>query len=301
LINASNCALASNKTGPNSISFGGNKATVSNGTLVAEGGCSNCGNSSGYLTYQPPTSNPYSAIYNMSTGTGMTMPNFSGSHCLAIPTVGSSTPPLKPWSAAAPNAYCGTNGNSAGSTLSTSNGNVLNFVPGTYFFQDASLTFNGGTVNCVGCTPGGAGVTIILTGTNANKIGSISVGGNATVNLNAPATNDWCHSAGSGCSPATAFDGVLFYMDKIANPTNGNGNAPVVLSGNGNVHLTGGMYFPTANVTYSGDVSSSNSVVACTEIIGYQFNITGNSTLNIAGCSADGTNVAQTKSVQLVQ
>ena len=151
LINASNCALASNKTGPDSITFTGNKATVSNGTLLAEGGCSNCGNSSGYLMYQPPTSNPYASIYNMDTGTGMTMPDFSGSHCLAIPTVGASTT-LVPWSAAAPNAYCGNNGNS--DNLSTSTGNVLNFVPGTYFFKNVSLTFNGGTVNCVGCTPG---------------------------------------------------------------------------------------------------------------------------------------------------
>jgi hypothetical protein len=301
LINASNCALASNKTGSDSVQFTGNKATVSNGTLIAEGGCSNCGNSAGYLTYQPPTTNPYAAIYNMDTGSGMNMPNFSGSHCLALPSVTPTTPPLVPWSAGTQNAYCGTNGNSAGSTLSTTGGDVVTFVPGTYFFKDASLTFNGGTVRCLGCTPGGAGVTIILTGTNANKIGSISIGGGATVNLNAPATNDWCHNAVSGCSPATAFDGVLFYMDKIAHTTNGNGNAPVTLSGNGNVHLTGGMYFPTANVTYSGDVSASNSAQACTEIVGYQFNITGNSTLNISGCSADGTSVAHTKSVQLVQ
>jgi Flp pilus assembly protein TadG len=302
-ITASNCALASNASGSSGISFGGNKATVSGGTLVSAGGCSNCGNSDGYLLYQPQTTNPYNSIYNMTTGTGMTMPSFTGAHCVSLPTVGSSTT-LTPWSSTSSppqQAYCGTNGNNAASTLSTGSGNVLNFVPGTYFFQDASLTFNGGTVQCIGCTPGGAGVTIVLTGTNANKIGSISIGGNAAVDLNAPVTNDWCHNTISGCTPTTAFDGVLFYMDKIANTTNGNGNAPVSLSGSGTVRLTGGMYFPTVNVTYSGNVSATQPTTACTEIIGYALNVTGNSTLNIAGCAAAGTQVATTKSVQLVQ
>jgi hypothetical protein len=293
-VNGSNCALASNKTGPNSIGFTGNKATVTDGVLVASGGCSNCGNSPGYLMYQPPTTNPFAAIYDPTTQTGLTMPTFSGSKCLTVPQVtGTSSAPttLTPWTSSNQVAYCGTGGNGNGGTLATSTGNVLNFVPGTYFFQNASLSFNGGTVECTSCSPGGAGVTIILIGTSANKIGTISIGGSATVTLNAPAINSY----------NAAFNGVLFYMDKIAQPTNGSGNAPVSLTGNGNVSLTGGMYFPTVNVNYSGDVSSTNPSTACTELVGGSIDFTGNSSVNISGCSSDGTAVAKTQSVQLVQ
>ncbi|MDR3531990.1 MAG: pilus assembly protein TadG-related protein [Rhodopila sp.] len=302
-INASNCALASNAKGPNSISFTGNKATVTNGLLIAEGGCSNCGNAPGYATYQPPTTNPFKSIYDPTTGTGLTMPSFTGSQCLSIPTVrGTAGAPttLTPWTQGSQVAYCGT-GNGNGSTLKVTGGAYLNFLPGTYFFQNASLDFNGGAVECTTCTPGGAGVTIILTGTSASKIGTISVGGNANVTLNAPVTNTWCHAVGTGCNPNTSFDGVLFYMSNVAQPTNGKGNAPVSLSGNGTVQLTGGMYFPTVNVTYSGNVAASNAAVACTVIVAEALDFTGNSTLSIAGCGADGTPVPLPQSVQLAQ
>jgi hypothetical protein len=89
----------------------------------------------------------------------------------------------------------------------------------------------------------------------------------------------------------------LFYTSSIAQPTNGNGNAPVSILGNGNIQLTGGMYFPTVNVNFSGDVTSAS---ACTELIAYQVDFTGNSTLNVAGCGSIGTPVALVRSVQLV-
>jgi Flp pilus assembly protein TadG len=297
-INASNCALASDATGPNAISFTGNKATVSGGTLVSEGGCSNCGNSSGYMLYQPPTTDPYASIQSL------TMPPFTPSTgtCKSMPTLSGAVSLNSSYTAESGKMLCSTtigNGNKNSTTytgdLSLSAGNSLDFAPGTYIFFDASISVNGGaTLTCSTCTPGGAGVTLILTGDssgNKSNIGTISIDGGANVTLNAPKINSY----------NAAFDGVLFYMDKNAPPTNGNGNAPVSLGGDGNVHLTGGMYFPSVNVNYSGNVSSSNSAAACTEIIGYSVQFTGNSTMNIAGCTADGTNVAQTKSVQLVQ
>jgi Flp pilus assembly protein TadG len=298
-VNLTNCAIASNKQGPNSIGFTGNKATVAGGVLVATGGCSNCGNSAGYLLYQPPTTDPFAGIQQVS------MPPLlpSTSTCLSLPSLsGSVTLDPSYTMEGGGKMLCSTTiGNGKNSTtftadLSISSGTSVDLSPGTYIFFDASIAVNGSaTLTCSTCTPGGQGVTIILTGdSNGNKsnIGTISINGGANVILNAPASNSYNH----------AFDGVLFYMDKNAPPTNGNGNAPVSLNGNGNVQLTGGMYFPSVNVNYSGNVSATNNTAAaCTEIVGYQLNMTGNSALNVSGCASDGTQVAKTKSVVLVQ
>jgi Flp pilus assembly protein TadG len=293
-INLSNCSMASNETGPNSISFTGNKATVSGGTLVSSGGCSNCGNSSGYMLYQPPTTDPYLSIQSV------TMPPIAASKtsCQNMPTISGTVTLTSSYTyEGGGKMFCTGkyNGTTFTGDLTLSSGPTLNLTPGTYIFYDASFTVNGGaTLQCPTCTPGGAGVTIILTGdTTGSKsnIGALSINGGATVTLNAPATNSF----------NSAFNGVLFYMDKNALPTNGNGNAPVSLNGNGNVHLTGGMYFPSVNVNYSGNVASSNAATACTEIIGYSVQFTGNSTMDITGCAANGTKVATTQSVRLVQ
>ena len=298
-INASNCSLASNATGSNAISFQGNKATVTGGTLISSGGCSNCGNSAGYMLYQPPTTDPYASIQTLtippaaaSTTKCQNMPALSGTVTLnSSYTYDGGSKMFCTTSITTGQGQNRTTTNFSGD-LTLNSGTTLNLTPGTYIFYDASIKVNGGaTLQCSTCTPGGAGVTIILTGDTPNKIGTLSIDGGATVNLNAPATNSF----------NAAFNGVLFYMDKNATRTNSCGNAPVSLAGNGNVHLTGGMYFPSVNVCYSGNVSSPNSATACTEIIGDSVTFTGNSTLNIAGCSANGTAVAKTASVQLVQ
>jgi len=295
-INAGGCTLASNETGPNSISFGGANAAVTAGTLVAEGGCSGNGNSgcsgNNLMLYQPPTTNPFTAIYNPATGTGVTLPaTTAAANCLTIPTVSGTQAAPTQITPSTTAAYCAGTGKGANSTLKAVGGAYLNFAPGTYFFQDSSLDFEAGTVECTACVPGGAGVTIILTGTSAKNVGTITIGGSAVVTLNAPATNTY----------NAAFNGVLFYMSSLATGSNGNGNAPVSLSGNGTIQLTGGMYFPTVSVTYSGNVSATNAAVACTEIVGQSIAFTGNSTVNIAGCTGDGTGVAKVQTVELVQ
>jgi Flp pilus assembly protein TadG len=293
-INLSSCSMASNETGPNSISFTGNKATVSGGTLVSSGGCSNCGNSPGYLLYQPPTTDPYLPIQSV------TMPPKAASKtaCQNMPSLSGSVQLSSSYTyEGGAKMFCTGkyNGTTFTGDLHLTSGTTLNLSPGTYIFFDASIQIDGGaTLTCSTCTPGGSGVTIILTGdTTGSKsnIGTLSINGSATVTLNAPATNTF----------NSAFNGVLFYMDKNAPITNGNGNAPVSLNGDGNVQLTGGMYFPSVNVNYSGNVASANSAAACTELVGASVQFTGNSTLNINGCTADGTKVAQTESVHLVQ
>jgi len=175
----------------------------------------------------------------------------------------------------------GTGGNGNGATLtvnSNSGSNLLTFSPGTYIFSNISLQFTGGTINCPSCTcplvasaTTCTGVTIILTGTSAAKIGTLTVTANATVTLPAPVPN----------TTSSAFNGVLFYMDYNASDSNGNGNAPVQITGGGNTVLWGGMYFPSVTANFGGN---SNTTSTCMEIVAKNLTFGGNSTFNVAGC-----------------
>jgi hypothetical protein len=157
----------------------------------------------------------------------------------------------------------------------------LNLTPGTYIFYNSSISLNNGRLHCDTCT-GGAGITVILTGNPAGSIGTIDIKGNVQVQLTAPTTNTY----------NSAFNGVLFYMDKNA-PSS---NSPK-LTGTSDSVYGGAMYFPSASVTFIGN--SGVNAPTCSEIVAYQMNFTGNSNFNISGCSAQ--NVTETRVVRLAQ
>jgi Flp pilus assembly protein TadG len=277
-ISAPGCALASNNSSPTgSISCTGS-SSVTAGALISSGGISGNGCQGTKSFFQPPTADPFSAILSV------TMPPVAASQstCQSMPTIGSAT------SLTAANTYegggvmfCGSSGN-----LSMTNGDTLDLVPGTYIFYNASISLQGGTLKCSTCT-GTNGVTIILTGSPASKIGTLKINGSATVDLQAPMTNSF----------NAAFDGVLFYMDQNAQPGNGNGNAPVDINGGAYTVLSGGMYFPSVNANYNGNVNGGST---CTEIVGYSLNFSGNTNLDLSGCAQAGTRVAQPRAVHLV-
>jgi len=289
------CEMVSNNTSSTSISMQG-AAAVTGGALISAGGCSGC-TGIPFLTNQLPSPDPLLGIQSVS------MPNFGG-NCnsnskLSVSWLNSnmgSSYTIDAATYAYTNsnkvAICGAgNGNGTNTTLSTNSGTTLNFQPGTYFFNNSNVSFNGGTVTCSACTPGGAGVTIVLTGTSSNKIGTLSIGAGANVTLNAPATNSF----------DPAFDGVLFYMDKNATDTNGNGNAPVNLTGNSTSVLSGAMYFPSVTVDYIGNMTGSDPSHACTEVVANTITMGGNSTLSVSGCATDGAAVGQYMVVEMVK
>ena len=106
---------------------------------------------------------------------------------------------------------------------------VLHLTPGTYIFYNSGISLNNGVLDCPTCTGiGTSGVTIILTGSPGSSTGTIDVKGNVHIDLKAPATNSY----------NSAFDGVLFYVDRNA-PT---GNS-VKLTGNSSSSYAGAMYF----------------------------------------------------------
>jgi Flp pilus assembly protein TadG len=289
-ISMPNCDIAADGTDPSAISIQGS-ASLTAYTLTSSGGCSGCSGAGATLSrpasaYQPPTPDPYLPIQSI------TMPTFSGSSCLSLPTV-SGTVSLTPWDTNGHKAYCGSGGGS-NRTLTVSNGNTLNFAPGTYFFYNASLSFQGGTIQCPTCAAGGAGVTIIMTGSPANQIGSININGNATVTLNAPYTNSY----------NSAFNGVLFYTDYRAQPNNGSGcgSAPVSINGGANSVFTGAMYFPSVNACFAGNMTAGGaSASTCSVLVAGSITFTGNSAMNVSGCNADGVSVPTPQTVALVE
>jgi Flp pilus assembly protein TadG len=166
---------------------------------------------------------------------------------------------------------CSLTPNSTGAygNLTVTTGDTVTFAPGTYFFYDAAIKINGGTVN-------GTNVTIVLLGDS-----SLSISG-GTVNLSAPATN----------ATSSHLNGVLI-DDQAPNKSK---NAATI-NGGGTVTLGGAMYFPNVDVTYGGTAANANTT--CAEVIANTLTINGNAYMSTQNC-APGT-IAHTQVVALVQ
>jgi hypothetical protein len=283
-ISGTNCGFEANSTASNALNLNGNNSSITGTALATPGGCSGtvCSSLQDVMTHATPGVNPFTAIYDPSTNTGLSfsslpcMSNGSGNITVSGNKVTVTNPISPSWTSTSEKAFCGGNG---GATLTVDSSQpLLTFTPGTYIFSNISLKFTNGTINCPTCTcPPVApattctGVTIILTGTSAAKIGTLTVTANATVSLAAPIPN----------SASSAFNSVLFYMDYNASDSNGNGNAPVQITGGGSTVLWGGMYFPSVTASLGGN---SNTTSTCSEIVAQNLTFGGNSTFNVSGC-----------------
>ena len=86
---------------------------------------------------------------------------------------------------------------------------------------------------------GDGGVTIILTGKNANTVATVSINGSAKLDLKAPTSAE-----------NATWAGILFYQDKM-------GDATHTINGGANIDLEGIIYMPTGDLTYNGDSTQS--------------------------------------------
>jgi Flp pilus assembly protein TadG len=206
--------------------------------------CANPGVTHNY--FMPPALNPLQGLDNASfnTTTGSTRPCGNGHET-------NNDPPCT----LSPSAV-------AYGNLSVTGGSVT-FTPGTYFFYNASININGGTVT-------GTGVTLVLLGSS-----SLSISG-GTVNLSAPST------------PTSPLNGVLIDDQTTAN---------VNIGGNGVIKLAGAMYFPKANVSFSGTTRPDNTT--CSEVIAKTLTMTGTPYLSTDGCAPN--TIAYSQVVALVQ
>lgn len=311
-LSAPNCLIASNATGSRAINLQGinDPTAVTVAGLRASGQCYNCDDATttgGYMSGAPQTPNPYTAI------DAWTMPTSSGNSACSSTLRFDSTGAIMNGNGGTattlvPTAYRTSGSNtytSGGHTYSVSStsttficdsisigsGQTMVLNPGTYFFRDASLSMTGGAITCNGCEAGRAGVTLVFTGTAANKVGSIQItGGDFT--LIAP---------GTGYGNPSIFDGMVIYRDDLGSYQN-DAQDGVFIRGNSNSTLFGGVYIPTSTFTMVGTSDMRHTTAGdCIAVVAGEITFSGNSQANVDACTANGTKVARVRYVRFAQ
>ena len=130
---------------------------------------------------------------------------------------------------------------------------AVTFQPGLYYISGGNLTVNGGA-NITG-----TGVTFYLSSGS-----SVSMAGGSTVSLSAPTSG--------------TYSGIVYFGDRSDTTS-----APSFGGGSGQV-ITGVLYFPSQNVSYSGN---SSAMSECTQVVGYTVTFSGNANFN-STCPGDG-------------
>jgi hypothetical protein len=154
---------------------------------------------------------------------------------------------------------------------------TVNLSPGTYWITDGDLTLEmggGAVLECTLCTPGGAGVTIILAAGSGGKVGTLTLGAGANLNLNAPSTG--------------TFAGLAIIQDSNGLPSGTTyTTSPDAVSGQGNPTetLNGLVYFPNATMDFYGTPTGGNN---CLVLVASTVKFYGTPTLNSSGCSNSG-------------
>ncbi|MDB5367196.1 MAG: hypothetical protein JWM77_3123, partial [Rhodospirillales bacterium] len=149
---------------------------------------------------------------------------------------------------------------------------------GIYYVYNGDFRINANTTVTV---QAGGGVTIILTGSPASKIGRIDINGTSTVTL---------YPSASG-----TYKGVLFYQDRNA-PPNNNLNQGNLINGGTNLTLGGAIYTPSQSVKFSGNAGAS-----CLVILASTVQFQGNTNLDNSGCPAMGVSMPTIKGVVMAE
>jgi hypothetical protein len=163
-----------------------------------------------------------------------------------------------------PGTYCG------GITISGTVTDVI-FSPGVYVLLDGGLSVNGSM------TVSGSGVTFFNTYTRIAKYGAISITGSGTVTLTAPTSGQYA--------------ALLFYQDPSVPWSASNGST---IAGGANSTYNGIIYFPTTDLTYTGNSSTSTTGTdGYTTLIGYNIKVSGTARINSDYSSLGGENPLQ--------
>jgi hypothetical protein len=164
-----------------------------------------------------------------------------------------------------PGVYCG------GISISGSVTSVL-FSPGSYVLAGGGMSVNGSVLLS------GFDVTFFNTypGSQTNKYAGISINGSGTVDLSAPT--------------AGPYKGLLFYQDPSVAWASNNGS---IMAGSSSSAYQGILYFPTTDVTYTGNSSATGGADGYTTLIGYNIKVSGNSQINADYSLLGGSNPLQ--------
>jgi hypothetical protein len=281
-INMPTCAVAAASSNSQAVALGGSSSLIAS-AIVTPGGCSGCGS---VPVVNARVTDPYATklTHTFLTTGGATCPGAAS----CMPTSGTCTLTGSTYTAPASGCVIASSSlpNSGSYNLSgpmqisgglgIKNGTV-NLSPGTYWITDGDLDLkmgSGATLACPTCTPGGAGVTIILTAGSAGKVGTLTLGAGANLNLNAPSSG--------------AFAGLVIIQDSNGLPSGTTyTTSPDTVSGQGNPTetLNGLVYFPNAAMDFYGTPSGGNN---CLVLVVNTVNFHGNPTLSSTGCSSSG-------------
>jgi hypothetical protein len=283
----SNCALYDNSplTGGSGALNMSNNATLTASAVYVSGSINTTSGitaTDGIHTGVNPAADPYANVTQPTSSTTCNGWTANGNNDLHL-TNSNSSATLSPASAGGTCAI-------PQSIKMDSSGVTLNFCPGVYVFNGGSLVDNAGsggaTINappnatstppmsstlCPGNTTGG--VTLVFANGSSGYPGSIQVNAQATINMTAPTTG------------ATA--GLAVFQARTTCPTNGSGVCPGQLQGGANQNITGAIYLPNNDISYSGG-SSTGSATQCTQLIASTITFSGNSTF-ANNCEGKGT------------
>lgn len=116
--------------------------------------------------------------------------------------------------------------------------------PGVYIIDGDSLTINSGAVVT------GDGVTFVLTGSNASDIATLSINGDADVEISAPDEDE-----------NATWAGILIYQDPM-------GPATHSVNGGSELKFEGIVYMPTADLSFSGGgTQAADCLLLITKIV----------------------------------
>jgi Flp pilus assembly protein TadG len=143
-------------------------------------------------------------------------------------------------------------------SLSLSGHQTVTLENGIFILDGGSLSLNNSTLNLVNAT-------IVLTSSNGNNYGTVSVHGGATVNATAPTTGPMA--------------GIAFYQDR-----NATAGATDTFSGGTTQNIQGAIYFPSQIVDFAGGTQTGSG---CTQIVAGEVDFKGNANLE-SNCTGKG-------------
>jgi Flp pilus assembly protein TadG len=252
-----------------SITISGGSVTLSAGNYYFQNGITITG---GTVTFSAGNYSGGSGI-NINGTANSTVPTVTlgaGNYCGGTTGINGGTVTLSP-------------GTYSGGIGSISNSAKVTFNAGVYVMNGGNVGFQISGSSPANVVTATAGVTIYLTDSSGGgHCGKIDISGGQTINITAPT------------SGATA--GIAFWVDNtIANCP---ANTQVSFSGGSAANVTGAIYAPANQVTYSGGSAAANG---CTQIVSDTLTISGPSYVQ-HNCTGTGvSDPANSARVALIQ
>ncbi|MBR0801110.1 hypothetical protein JQ615_37705 [Bradyrhizobium jicamae] len=260
-LSSTDCGVAADSSASNSIGFVGNNGISMNAPSYAVGSCAQTGGS------QCTNVNTYQQtipdpLSTLNTAlSALTTSSFAKGSCTTAPTSFES-------------GACYNGSYKFPNTTTT--------LSGTYYFNGSV------TIQSSAAIVNGTATLIIFGG------GSLTIGGGPTIQLTAMASPTG--PSALSASALALMKGLVLYDNETTTK-----NGSVNVSGNTTSYLDGTVYMPNAAVNYGGNSTSSAPSPGCYQVIAYQVNFTGNTTLDNSGCAAGSVVQPNVQTVRLVQ